>query len=578
MVNNDGASTHQGATDQYQNGNYEAAATSFYKLRKSNGRHVDDLHELSVRADEALCRFRAATDAEFQKEVLYREAIRTNQIYFSKLWQRRDLLEAGLLSAISAVWIHTKMDNLKMARHKAWDALQWAVSISSPAETEEICSIHDSFLILSQSVQPLVLRKFRLMFDVLDLVQDKNVALLVEKERSNQLEKTKLSSQEDAVAMLARRRLGLAAYACADDNFGISSKLRRVFQAIDEPHEVAKGSEDLFEVLDHSVPSDLNLLGRFQSDCKKSLLSFGKALAKLGPGDTNIHWEIAFNLADCFARLGEHDRAKDLLLWLQGKEQLTAAGNTISLSSGNFATSIDVLWRAFVSATLDDDLVSTLAVSDLLNQAGRSKATALALEFSLHNAGRSSLATRHSSSECKMSWAISENEEPVLSDSHLGGEADGGVVSACFHNNRGLMFVGEGDMSKAILSFERACADLKDVGPRYLHPYYNLTLLLWAIKQPSRAVDLWVSTRSLVTNDASAIEEQLNSALAKYAEVGKVVSIENSWIANGEGGLPLGNILLLDCLVLQYRMQEREDRALDNLCWRVFHTVQGTYE
>ena len=569
MVDNGGASLHRRAIDQYRNGNYQGAAASLELRRRSQSSHDDDLQALSVVADLALCRFRAATDAGFQKEVLYREAIRANETYLSKVRERRDLLETGLLAAISAVWIHTKMDNVRMARHKAWDALQWAVSISSSTETMEICSIVDSFSILSQSVHPLVLRKFRHVFDVLDLVQDINLSLIVERERSNQLEKTNLASQETAVVMLARRRLGLSTDAKLNDIFGIAFKMHRVFRSIDEPQADRMVAEELCEVLDHSAPSDLNLLGRFQPDCCQALLSYSKALETVRPEEVNLYKEVSFNLADCFARLGEHGRAKDLLLWLQGQKQNSSIANTISIVSENFVTSREVLWRAFVSATLDDDPVATLAVSHLLNQGGRSKAARFALDFSLNQAVRPSLATRCSSSECELSWALSGNVPSHLPYSQLGNGSARGVTSACFHNNRGLAFVREGRVDEAILSFERACSDLNDVGHRYLHPHYNLTLLLWESGQASRAVDLWSSARNLVAIDESDIEEKLRSTLAIYVVL-KVEKIRNNWIARGIGGLQLRNIRILDCLVLQFRVQQMQDRALENLCWRTF--------
>ncbi|KAI2508338.1 hypothetical protein MHU86_6143 [Fragilaria crotonensis] len=571
MVDYGGAALHRRAVDQYRNGDYQGAAASFELRLRSKTFHDDELQALSVAADLALCRFRAATNAEFQKEVLYREAIRANEAYLSKVRQRRDLLDAGLLAAISAVWIHTKMDNLRMARHKAWDALQWAVSISSPTETMEICSMDDSFSLISQSVDPLVFRKFRHVFDVLDLVQDFNLSLIVERERSSQLVKTNLASQETAVVMLARRRLSLATDEKVHDIFGIALKLHSMFRAIDEPRDDETVAEELCEVLDHSAPSDLNLLGRFQPDCRQALLSFSKALETVRPEDVNLYREISFNLADCFVRLGEYGRAKDLFLWLQGQNQDSTVANTISIVSANSATSTEVLWMAFVSATLDDDPVATLAVSHLLNQEGRSQATRLALDFSLHQAGRPSLATRCSSRDCDLSWTVYGEAQSLLQDSQLGDGAAHGVISACFYNNRGLALVREGRVDEAIDSFERSCSALSGVGHRYLHPHFNLTLLLWENGQPSRAVDLWASTRNLVTNDGSDIEEQLRSASAKYAAV-KLECISNNWIARGIGGLPLRNIRILDCLVLQFHVQEMQAQALENLSWRIFPT------
>jgi hypothetical protein len=115
------AHLHQQAVKFYDRGKFEDACITFSKLIQQS--QVNDIYELSLAADRALCRFRASGNIEFQKEVLYREAIRSNEIYFRRIKSLENSFEFAFSAAISAIWIHTKMDNIKMARYKAWATL-----------------------------------------------------------------------------------------------------------------------------------------------------------------------------------------------------------------------------------------------------------------------------------------------------------------------------------------------------------------------------------------------------------------------------------------------------------------------
>lgn len=583
MVDNEVGSVHQRAISHYLNGNYKAAAISFELWRRrSKSQRVDDdaLYVLSVVADQALCRFRAATDAEFRKEVLYREAILANERYlasFRQLQQHQGQypLDAGLLATISAIWIHTKMDNVRMARHKAWDFLQWAVSIpessagrmraTGKSPRDVICTIEEAVSLLSQSVSTGVLRKFCHVLHVLDLLQGKDLMCLMEKDRQDPL--LPIDQQEEALIMLFRRSRGLTPTAFVSGSSGIAFKIRTLIRAVEQTHEeYGSIGNALQQIVDDSNPSDLNLLGCFQGDCQHAIATFKKALKHLEPNDVELGSEIIFNMADCFLRLGEYGRAKDLLMWSLQPKQHSSSSNTIRIAKGNPTTKDEVLWRAFVAATLDNDPIATLTVSDLLSQESQSEATKLALVFGLYQAGRPSLAKRH---ECDMTddfyVAISGNEQPELRGSQLSHIMDHGVVSASFVNSLGLLHLREGKIQEAIRCFEKACDGLNAIGSCYLHPYFNLTLILWDIGEVSKAVNVWGDIRCLGKNDISEIEDGLNATLSRYAQPGHAMTVNKTWLANGVGGLEPCWVFLLDCLVLQHRLQCMQAKALENL-------------
>ena len=588
----DGVSIHiQRAIEHYQNGSYQSAA-AYFEVWRRNKRPLEDLHDLSVAADQALCRFRAATDnAEFQREVLYREAILANDRYLSTIrQQRKDLVETALLATISAIWIHTKMDNLRMARHKAWDILQWAVTVSiSSSQMTEICTIDEALALLSQSaVPPLVLRKFCHVLNVLDLLlknKDLTIRLDVKNNKGSKVQDhasttRRLADQEEAVVTLARRSLGFET-TCGAGSSGIAFKVHTLIRAVDEQSSSPGSSSsklegNLFKVVDESNPSDLNLLGCFQADdCQQALASFGKALENLRPDDIEpLSSDVTFNLADCFARLGEHGRAKDLLIWLlhghqtQQQHSTPFTNNIIMIGKGNdFVTRDEILWKAFVSSTMDNDLVTTLAVADILFQEKESEATVLARVFGLSQADRSSLVKgsqlleqqQHSSSAARDATTSGEEKLPNSPEG-------GGVISASLHNNCGLVHLREGHTGEAKSCFEKACSVMDSVGSHYLHPYYNLTLHFWETGKVSRAVELWGKTRGLLEmNDRCEIEERLQTTVHEYGQARAVTSSRNVWLAKGVGGLQSYRVLLLDCLVLQHRLQRMQDQALQKL-------------
>ena len=428
MGENDRVLAYKIAREHFENNNDHAAVAIFESCQRSSCKHPiqeEELEALSVTADLALCRFRAAaksteTNAKFLMDVSYHEAICANNHLRTRLRQCHDhaRLELCLLAAISAVWIHTKMDNLRMARHIVWDTLQWAASNLQPADTAQLCCLSESLVLLSQSVHHQVLRKFRHVLDVLDLVQGKDLSLLIGKKCSVGHIHDKVAQQERAVMMLARRRLGLLTACSAGaynnkNNLDIACKLQQILRAIDEPH--AHTDEDIAELratIDHVKSSDLNLLGHFQSDCQLALTTYTRALKCLQPSEVTLECEIAFNIADCLSRLGFHNQAKALFLWLYEREDRAASTNVIAISpKGPPVEPKELLWKAFVSATLDNDVVSTLAIADSLHSKGPSKASELALAFSLHQAGRPSQTKRNFTNESQMYWAFERDQQ-----------------------------------------------------------------------------------------------------------------------------------------------------------------------
>jgi hypothetical protein len=188
-------------------------------------------------------------------------------------------MDGGLLATISAIWIHTKMDNVSMARHKAWDFLQWAVSIPESlagvaratikSPSDGTYTLEEAVSLLSPSVSPDVLRKFRHVLHVLDLLQGKDITSLVEKDRLDPL--SPIDQQQEALIMLFRRGRGLAPTESVSGSSGIAFKIQTLIRAVDQPHEEHSSIETtLHEIVDDSNPSDLNLLGCLQADCKQA--------------------------------------------------------------------------------------------------------------------------------------------------------------------------------------------------------------------------------------------------------------------------------------------------------------------
>lgn len=305
-----GLSYLQTAVDHYEEKNYQSAASSLELWRKEQSTPRDDLYALSVAADQALCRFRASADFHFKKDVLYREAILANKAYLSCIQKsrRKDLVEAALLASISAIWIHTNMNNMRMARHKAWDILQWAVSVVAASGSEKVawCNIRDSLVVLSMAISPqsLALRKFRHVLSVLDLVEEKEVSKLLERgvvQSRDTEEEASLADQEEAVQILARHKLGMKKSPASSAD-GITFKLSVLMRAANALTKKAISSADkesiengLVNVCDPFNPSDLNILGCFEAanDAFRASEIFQAGLMCLRDDDSSL-WRGAY--------------------------------------------------------------------------------------------------------------------------------------------------------------------------------------------------------------------------------------------------------------------------------------------
>ena len=99
----------------------------------------------------------------------------------------------------------------------------------------------------------------------------------------------------------------------------------------------------------------------------------------------------------------------------------------------------------------------------------------------------------------------------------------------------------------------------------YLHPHFNLALLCWQNGKQSRALEIWSAVRfpCLSHENLIQVQERLAWALKKYSKSRKLKQ-SDIWIADGIGGMEPRCILVLDCLLLQYRLQELENEAFDS--------------
>jgi hypothetical protein len=286
------------AVNYYQMEIYKSAVGSFELWRKTLATS-DGLETLSAAADLALCRFRASTHIHFQNEILYREAILANDKYVHKIRTlgRKDLLEAAILASITSIWVHTKMNNLRLARHNVWDVLHWAVTVASPG-VAKTCTLDEALMVLSFTLtsRSVALRKFRHVLTVLDLIEEKNVSKVLERsiaQKGNTAE-TRLCDQEEAATMLARHKLGMASATATASTNGVAYKMSVLLQAVNELREPTTERSAIYEKL-RSVsgscnPSDINLMGCFEAevDCQLSLETFGDGLKYLRDDDLDL--------------------------------------------------------------------------------------------------------------------------------------------------------------------------------------------------------------------------------------------------------------------------------------------------
>lgn len=292
------------AKKHFYNGDFGNANVSlgiYYRQKAQNP--LDASLKLAVEADQALCRFRSATNFELKRSVYYREAIIKNDSYILYLQQRGekqsqngnlDLIEKVLLASISAIWVHVSMDNIRMALYKAISILRWSASILS--NSDFIHNRDEAQEIISSRVSPRTLEKFSHVLNVLDLLQEKDLHRLSQMNadaKKNHLKSLRLRQQEESVSMLAKIKLSVTNPDVPLINLGgIANKLQVIKKMMSEiPNSDGHNHEKtLREVTNRSNPSDLNLLGCFQffNDANKALQSFRLALNKTQEDDRQL--------------------------------------------------------------------------------------------------------------------------------------------------------------------------------------------------------------------------------------------------------------------------------------------------
>jgi tetratricopeptide (TPR) repeat protein len=145
----------------YNAGIYKQAAEDFARLaevdtavgwkRNKRPRSEHSLSpQLAFEADAALCRARSSETLESLKEALeinerYRRVLRGAETI-------RDVtVSTILLAAVSAIWLHMKLDDFGMARTVAWESLQWACSLVTNTRNA-VWTEHGALKLLSRAL------------------------------------------------------------------------------------------------------------------------------------------------------------------------------------------------------------------------------------------------------------------------------------------------------------------------------------------------------------------------------------------------------------------------------------------
>jgi tetratricopeptide (TPR) repeat protein len=272
---------------------------------------------------------------------------------------------------------------------------------------------------------------------------------------------------------------------------------------------------------------------------------------------------MAMNMADCLARVGFHDKASDYFMASQSLDPKAAPmQNAVQMGKISPIPDCEVLWRALISSSLNDDPLHILAIADQLAMHNHYEATTMAHSFGLSQAERPSLAKEKLRAGSLSHFVLSDKECLTVPPKEY---LQGGVVEACINNNFGVVHAREGNPKAATFLFKKSRPILR-AGMPYLHLYYNLTLAYLQMGKKNRAISLWEHVRRLGRTDQRKLRDKLQETAQKL-ELGldSKTPPRSTWTGTGIGGLLPSYVHLLDCFVLRYRLQEMEEAALKEL-------------
>lgn len=304
----------------YHGGQYKQAAEDFAHLAdvdtavgwKRNKRPRPE-HLLSVQlaweADSALCRARSYGTPE-----LLKEALRANERYRRVLQgsvaenNRNPIVFNMLLAAVSAIWLHMKLDDIVMARTVAWECLQWACSVVTNTKNA-IWTQDEALKLLSQALSNSdhSVRSMAHALSILELVSSretccKNVThgdkKALEEEQESAATSKQLIAKQQLLRALSLHKVYLEGDSTARhlrDEYlngalhGTSLLLARKIPALIKGLEAINKNvcidaiaEELWQVLRRTIPAELNLLGcllaRSNTTRTKALTTLKEAL------------------------------------------------------------------------------------------------------------------------------------------------------------------------------------------------------------------------------------------------------------------------------------------------------------
>jgi hypothetical protein len=306
----------------YNAGLYKQAAEDFARSAevdtvtgwKRNKRPQPE-HALSPQsafeADAALCRARSSGTPESLKEALeinegYRRVLRGACACAET--DRDAIVSSMLLAAVSAIWLHMKLDDIVMARTVAWECLQWTCSLVTNTRNA-IWTEHEALKLLSR-VLPKADHSVCSMTHALNILElasprgnpcTNTARMHVEPPKEAEEESTPASDEFIAKQQLTRALSLHRSYRegdsmakhlrdehlhrALDGSLLLARKISASIQgvaAIDENGCVDAITEELGQVLSRTNPAELNLLGcllaRSNTTITKALVPLKEAL------------------------------------------------------------------------------------------------------------------------------------------------------------------------------------------------------------------------------------------------------------------------------------------------------------
>lgn len=300
----------------YNAGQYKQAAEDFARLAdgdtavgwKRNKRPRPEhllSPQLAWETDAALCRARSCGTPESLKEALQANERYRRVLQRSVAENNRDRIVFNmLLAAVSAIWLHMKLDDLVIAHTVAWKCLQWACSILTNTRNA-IWTQDEALKLLSQALpnSDHSVRSMAHALSILELASPRGTFCTHFIHRNKKAPKEEQESGTASEELIAKQQLSRAlslhkAYREGDsmakhlrDDYlnrvldGTSLLLARKISALIQGVEAINENvcmdaiaEEVGQVLRRTSSAELNLLGCLLA---RSNATMGKALAPL---------------------------------------------------------------------------------------------------------------------------------------------------------------------------------------------------------------------------------------------------------------------------------------------------------